>query len=89
MVRSDDHHTVFSYWHVVPSVRDGQRVTAYASAIGRIGKGWGHVHFAESRDGVHLNPLRRGALGPYRDGTRPHVKSIVAARGGLPTHFGH
>jgi hypothetical protein len=56
-------------------------VTAYRTVVGYIEKGWGHVHFSELRDGVYLNPLRRGAMGPYEDTTRPVVKSLRAERG--------
>src|SRR5687767_12932277 len=55
----------FSYWHLVPSVRSGQVVHAYVTRIGRIARGWGHVHFSEQRGGRYVNPLRRGAMGPF------------------------
>ena len=29
-----DGHTEFQYWHIVPSVRNGQRVTAYRTVVG-------------------------------------------------------
>ena len=61
----------FSYWHVVPSVRDGQVAVAYRTVVGHVAKGWAHVHFSESRNGIYLNPLRVGALEPYVDTSRP------------------
>lgn len=66
------------YWHVVPSVRPGQRVVAYRTVVGRVEAPWAHVHFSEARGGVYVNPLRPGALTPYRDTTRPtiHVLSF-------------
>jgi hypothetical protein len=70
----------FSYWHVVPSVRSGTHVTAYRTVIGRIEKSWEHVHFSERVNGVYLNPLRPGALGPYRDTTRPTIAAVVRER---------
>ena len=32
--------------------------------LGYVAKGWEHVHFAERRGGVYVNPLRDGGLGP-------------------------
>ncbi len=85
-VRGDDGHTVHAYWHVIPAVRNGQRVVAYRTVVGHVKAPWGHVHFSELRDGVYLNPLRAGAMLPYRDGTRPVVRSVRAERGdrGIP-----
>jgi hypothetical protein len=73
----------FSYWHVVPTVRTGQWVVAYRTVIGHIEEPYGHVHFSEKRDGRYLNPLRRGALGPYTDDTRPTVRSVRVVAGEL------
>lgn len=67
----------FSYWHVVPTIRNGQRVVAYETVIGHIEKPWAHVHFAEARNGVYLNPLRPGALGPFVDTTTPRASWIT------------
>ncbi|MGH3137140.1 MAG: M23 family metallopeptidase [Gaiellaceae bacterium] len=72
----------FSYWHVVPTVRNGQRAIAYKTVIGRIEAPYGHVHFSEARDGLYLNPLRPGAMGPYADDTRPRVTSVRAEHAG-------
>jgi Peptidase family M23 len=66
----------FSYWHISPRVRPGQRVVAYETVIGRIEAGWGHVHFSEMRSGVFVNPLRPGAMGPYQDETCPFAKQV-------------
>jgi hypothetical protein len=82
-VQSDNGTTVFSYWHIVPAVRDGDRATAYRTVLGRIARGWEHVHFAEIRAGLHLNPLRRGAMRPYRDRTRPEVRNFGFERNGF------
>lgn len=71
--------TEFSYWHVVPTVRTGQRAIAYETIIGRIEASYGHVHFSESLNGRYLNPLRPGAMGPFVDDTRPRVTSVRAA----------
>jgi hypothetical protein len=74
--------TEFSYWHIIPTVRSGQRVVAYQTVIGRIEEPYGHVHFSERRDGRYLNPLRPGALGPFVDDTTPSLRRAYI-RGGL------
>jgi len=74
--------TEFSYWHVVPVVHTGERAVAYKTVIGHIEAPYGHVHFSEKVDGRYLNPLRRGALGPYSDTTTPLVRSVVLDRDG-------
>jgi hypothetical protein len=56
--------------------------------IGHVERPWAHVHFAEVRDHVYLNPLRRGALEPFVDRTRPAVGPLTAERGGVPTATG-
>ena len=72
-----DHGDVqFGYWHVVPTVRSGERVTAYRTVIGRVAATWEHVHFAERRNGAYVNPLRPGAMGPYADTTAPAVRAV-------------
>jgi hypothetical protein len=66
----------FSYWHVVPTVRNGQQAIAYETVIGRIEAPYGHVHFSEAKVGRYLNPLRPGAMGPFVDDTQPRVTSV-------------
>jgi hypothetical protein len=74
--------TTHQYWHVIPAVPFGTRVYAYRTVIGHIEKPWAHVHFTETEAGVYVNPLRPGALGPYRDDTRPTVHAISFERDG-------
>jgi hypothetical protein len=71
------------YWHVVPAVVPGQHVVAYRTVVGHVEAPWGHVHFSEWRDGRYVNPLRPGALTPYRDTTRPAVKHIFFEHDGV------
>jgi murein DD-endopeptidase MepM/ murein hydrolase activator NlpD len=66
---------VFGYWHVVGIVNTGTHVREH-QLLGYVLPGWGHVHFAESRNGLYVNPLRRGALAPYHDNTKPVVASV-------------
>ena len=72
----------FSYWHVIPSVRSGERAVAYRTLIGRVEEPYGHVHFSEARNGRYLNPLRPGAMGPFADDTTPWVARVTAESGG-------
>jgi hypothetical protein len=69
------------YWHIVPTVRPGQRVRKHA-LLGHIARTWGHVHLADRRGGQYWNPLREGALTPFEDFGAPVVDRIVAERGG-------
>jgi hypothetical protein len=78
VVSPDGSHT-FGYWHIVPSVRHRQFVQRH-QLLGVIGRGWEHVHFAESRSRRYVNPLRPGALGPYVDRTPPTVADVAIAR---------
>lgn len=79
----------FGYWHVKPVVRTGQHVRLH-QLLGYVAKGWGHVHFAESVDGVYRNPLRKGALQPFRDKAAPVVASIgIVANDGGPLDAGN
>jgi hypothetical protein len=73
-----DGRTELQYWHIRPAVSNGQRVRAYRTVVGWVQAPWEHVHFSELRDGVYVNPLRPGALGPFVDATRPSVKALGA-----------
>jgi murein DD-endopeptidase MepM/ murein hydrolase activator NlpD len=74
-VRKPSTGRTFGYWHIHPLVRTGQHVRVH-QLLGTVLNGWGHVHFAESVDGVYRNPLRRGALQPFTDRTNPTVASV-------------
>ena len=81
-VRADDGRRVFDYWHIRPTVANGRRVTAYVTVIGTVAAPWEHVHFAERLDGVYVNPLRPGAMGPFEDHTVPAVRSFTVETAG-------
>ncbi|MDE3190419.1 MAG: M23 family metallopeptidase [Acidobacteriota bacterium] len=70
---------VFGYWHVRPVVRAGAHVRMH-QLLGYVLPGWGHVHFAESVAGQYRNPLRPGALTPYREANPPVVDAVSAVR---------
>jgi hypothetical protein len=69
----------FGYWHIRPVVKSGMHVRMH-QLLGYILPGWGHVHFAETVAGRYRNPLRRGALAPYRELNTPVVDAISAER---------
>ena len=73
-VLAPDGHTM-GYWHVVPVVKNRQAVHLH-QLLGRIEKGWEHVHLAERSRGLYVNPLRPGGLGPYADRMPPTVAGI-------------
>jgi murein DD-endopeptidase MepM/ murein hydrolase activator NlpD len=73
---------VLEYWHVIRAVRGGDIAAAYKTIVGRVEGGWQHVHVSERIGGVYLNPLRRGAMGPYADPTVPAIGQIEAAASG-------
>lgn len=79
LVDGDGMHT--QYWHLVVAVRPGQHVAAYRTVLGRVLKGYEHVHFAQVEGGRKVNPLTGGRLAPYADATTPRVASI-SFRGG-------
>ncbi len=81
-VVADDRHREMQYWHVRPTVRNGQRVVAYRTVIGHVEAPWAHVHFSEMVDGEYVNPLRAGAIGPYHDTTRPRIARFRIERSG-------
>jgi hypothetical protein len=66
---------VFGYWHIVPAVHTGQHVRLH-QLLGRVARGWGHLHFAESLHGAYKNPLRKGALTPFLDRSVPVIESV-------------
>ena len=74
--------SVFAFWHIVPAVKNGQEAVAYRTLLGHISSGWGHVHLAELVGGRYVNPLRRGALTPYVDTTRPTIHTFSFERDG-------
>ncbi|HKB94742.1 MAG TPA: M23 family metallopeptidase [Gaiellaceae bacterium] len=70
---------MFGYWHVRPAVKTGVHVRLH-QLIGWVAPGWGHVHLAETVAGAYRNPLRPGALTPYRETNVPVVASISVVR---------
>jgi hypothetical protein len=77
----------FQYFHLVPVVGQRQLVRARRTVLGYVQAPFAHVHITEINGGSATNPLQRGHLTPFRDGTKPRIRSIdVADRTGvLPT----
>jgi hypothetical protein len=76
-----DSGRAFGYWHVIPEVKH-KTVVRKHQRLGRVEAPWKHVHFAESfgpKD--YVNPLRRGALEPWRDASSPRIAGIHLFRG--------
>jgi len=70
----------FYYWHIHPTVANGQYVTAYRTVIGNVLGGFYHVALSEGTTSDYLNPLRPGgSLRPYADTDPPVI--------GLPQIF--
>jgi hypothetical protein len=66
----------FAYWHVTPSVRPGQRVTAYRTLLGHVQRPAGHVHLTQLVAGRPVNPLAPGRLEPFADTNAPQIRSL-------------
>jgi hypothetical protein len=64
----------FYYWHINPTVRNGQYVVAYKTVIGNVLYGFYHVALSEGSTNHYLNPLRPGgSLRPYTDSEPPVI----------------
>src|SRR5438477_4602085 len=66
----------FQYYHVIPTVVDGGKVTTRISEIGDVQAPYGHVHLTEIDGTKATNPLLKDHLTPYTDRTRPTVASV-------------
>lgn len=64
----------FQYWHIAPEVRAHERVTAFATVLGRVEAPARHVHLTEVDHERVANPADR--LRPYADRTVPVVRSL-------------
>ncbi len=76
-----DGDVAFGYWHIIPAVHHRQRIKRH-QLLGHVAAPWLHVHFAERRAGSYRDPLRPGALTPWRETTKPRVTKILFSRNG-------
>jgi murein DD-endopeptidase MepM/ murein hydrolase activator NlpD len=68
----------FQYYHLVSRVANGQHVVAGRTVLGYVLRPYEHVHLTEIRGHTVWNPVARGGIRPYRDGTTPEVEAISA-----------
>jgi hypothetical protein len=68
----------FQYFHIIPTVHNGQHVVAQRTVLGHVMRAANHVHLTEIRGRRVWNPLARGGIAPYADHTVPRVDAIVA-----------
>ena len=64
------------YWHIVPAIKAGQHVISEQTILGRVMKGYEHVHFTELANGRPVNPLAPGHMGPYGESSAPELESV-------------
>src|SRR4051795_7651764 len=76
LVRSPGHK--FQYFHIIPTVHNGEHVIARHTVLGHVMHAANHVHLTEIRGSRVWNPLARGGISPYPDRTTPQVDSIFA-----------
>ncbi|HKC21880.1 MAG TPA: hypothetical protein VKB64_05125 [Gaiellaceae bacterium] len=74
LVRSPGHK--FQYFHIHPSVHNGQHVIAQRTVLGTVIHAANHVHLTEIRGRRVWNPLARGGIAPYADRTTPRIDAI-------------
>jgi hypothetical protein len=67
---------VFQYFHIVPTVHEGEQVVAGRTILGYVLNAYDHVHLSWIRGGRVWNPLAHGGIAPYRDRTVPAVDAI-------------
>lgn len=75
----------YVYWHITPTVRSGEVVTAFATVLGHVMNGYGHIAFSEvDYRGDYLNPLRPGGtvLEPYSNHAAPVIGNPAIAGDG-------
>ena len=68
----------FQYFHIKPTVHNGQHVIAQRTVLGHVIPAANHVHLTEIRGRRVWNPLARGGIAPYSDRTAPQVDAIFA-----------
>lgn len=72
-----DDGVTFQFFHIVTVVGEGERVVARNTILGYVQPPFAHVHISELDGNRLVNPLQRGHLTPYRDTTKPVIRSIA------------
>ena len=77
----------YLYWHVHHRVQNGQFVRAYATVVGTIINGAGHLHLSELSGERFLNPLRPGGrvLAPWTRHAGTRHRRADEGQGGTVT----
>lgn len=79
----------YIYWHITPSILEGEYVDPLKTVVGRVQKDFGHVHLSETEaSGNYLNPLRPGQviLPGYTDKEPPVLgETLINTDGSIET----
>lgn len=70
----------FEYVHLKDPIREGARVTAFTTVIGKVFPGQAHVHFTRWTARGPVNPLRFGGMVGYTDTAPPVIPALRAYR---------
>jgi murein DD-endopeptidase MepM/ murein hydrolase activator NlpD len=70
----------FEYVHLKDPVREGTRVKAFSTVIGKVFPGQQHVHFSRWSGGRPVNPLGFGGMLGYVDTAPPEIHDLAAYR---------
>lgn len=66
----------FRYDHITPKVRNGQKVIAFKTVIGRVATPDHHLHLTRYHKGKAVNPLSNGSFIGYSDTARPQLSDF-------------
>jgi len=75
----------YIYWHIDPSVSDGETVVPFETVLGHILFNYGHMALSElNTEGEYVNPLRPGGivLRPYANHAPPEIATPAVAADG-------
>ena len=70
----------FEYVHLKDPIREGARVKAFSTVIGKVFPGQQHVHFTRWAGGRPVNPLGFGGMMGYVDTAPPEIHDLIAYR---------
>ncbi len=70
----------FEYVHLKDPIREGARVKAFTTVIGKVFPGQEHVHFTRWAGGRPVNPLGFGGMANYVDTAPPEIHELLAYR---------